>query len=253
MSLKVLLALNNENIRQKIINYIDWIKMDLELVASLNNGSDAKKVLNIIKPDIVITEIKLIGIYSFLEVTPIYNTLVFIDEDMGEIEKAVKFGIYRVEKSPINLDSILINLSQIIENINIEKSHYKILNNKEIFQTIKLTTFTHDLLVLSAISFIQQNYNKNIGLQEAAALLKVTDAHLSRIFKAETGLNYVRYLNIYRINATIELMHKENLTLMKIASSCGFNTMSYFAKIFKRELGIIPSKYRELHILYYKK
>lgn len=227
--------------------------MDLELVASLNNGSDAKKVLNIIKPDIVITEIKLIGIYSFLEVTPIYNTLVFIDEDMGEIEKAVKFGIYRVEKSPINLDSILINLRQIIENINIEKSHYKILNNKEIFQTIKLTTFTQDLLVLSAISFIQQNYNKNIGLQEAAALLKVTDAHLSRIFKAATGLNYVRYLNIYRINATIELMHKDNLTLMKIASSCGFNTMSYFAKIFKRELGISPSKYRELHILYYKK
>lgn len=253
MSLKVLLAIKNEKDRQNIANYIDWIKMNLELVASTDDGGKAKVILTLLKPDIVITELKLKGIYPLLEECPIYHTLIFVDDNMGEIEKAFEFGIYRIEKNPITKENIYNQLSSIIDRINGDKTKYIGLDNNEIFQTIKLNTYSSDLLVLSAISFIKQNYKLSIGLQEAASIIKVSEAHLSRIFKIETGLNYVRYLNIYRLNAAIELMNKEELTIKQIGNFCGFNTMSYFAKIFKRELGISPSKYRNLYIFYKKK
>jgi AraC-like DNA-binding protein len=68
------------------------------------------------------------------------------------------------------------------------------------------------------------------------------------------GIYYivVKYLNIYRINISIELMYNEKLTLNQIGGACGFETPSYFAKIFKRELKVTPSKYRESFILYKK-
>jgi AraC-like DNA-binding protein len=47
-------------------------------------------------------------------------------------------------------------------------------------------------------------------------------------------------------------MYNEKLTLNQIGGACGFETPSYFAKIFKRELKVTPSKYRESFILYKK-
>ncbi|MBK5199931.1 MAG: DNA-binding response regulator [Spirochaetaceae bacterium] len=250
MTLKVLLAIRNKECRQKIANHIDWVKMDLELVASIDNGESAKIVLTTLKPDIVITELNLKGIYPFLEECPIYHTLVYIEEDKGEIEKAFEFGIYKLGNSPITREEVYNQLCSIIELIKKDRIKYNVLSDNEIIQTLELKTYSSDLIVLSAISFIKQNYKRSIGLQEAASLIKVSEAHLSRIFKAETGLNYVRYLNIYRLNAAIELMSREEMTINQIGTVCGFNTMSYFAKIFKRELGIIPSKYRKLYVLY---
>jgi two-component system response regulator YesN len=250
VALSVLVVLKDEKIRQQIAQSIDWIKMDLELVASLNDATIAQTLIQSLSIDIVISEIKIDGIYTLLELCPLYHTLIAIDEAEDEIKKAINFGIYKTIGYPLNVDSIIKEVEKIKNQIIIDKEKFKHTKEGEIYQSIKLCDYSSDLLVLSAISFIKQNYKRPIGLQEAASIIKVSEAHLSRVFKDETKMNYVRYLNIYRINATIELMRDEYLSIREIALSCGFNTMSYFAKVFKREIGISPSKYRKLYILY---
>ncbi|MGH4037012.1 MAG: response regulator transcription factor [Sphaerochaeta sp.] len=253
MVFNVLIALKDEKIRQNLASYIDWEKMDCELIASCSDGLVAQRLTKTLKPDIVITQLDIKGVYLLLSDCPIYHTAIFGEgeKEESEIEKAFGLGIYRYQQKPITLEKISYQLLDIVNLIKKEKSRQ--IESTVDNPTLNLPTYSNNMSVLAAINFIEQNYNKNIGLQEASSVIKMSEAHLSRIFKKETGLNYVRYLNIYRINVSIELMYNENLTLNQIGTACGFETQSYFAKIFKRELNVTPSKYRESFILYNKK
>jgi two-component system response regulator YesN len=252
MILSVLIALKDEIIRQNIASYINWEEMGLELIASTGNGVTAQSLTKSLKPDIVIAQLDIKGIYMLLSDCPIYHTAIFGEgeKEENDIERAFGLGIYRYQQKPITMEKLYYQLHDISNLIKKEKSRYFESDIKS--PTITLPTYSNNMSVLSAMSFIEQNYNKSIGLQEAAAVINISEAHLSRTFKKETGFNYVRYLNIYRINTSIELMYNEDLTLNQIGGACGFETPSYFAKIFKRELKVTPSKYREAFILYKK-
>lgn len=253
MVLSVLIALKDKKIRQNIASYINWEEMNLELIASTDNGILAQSLTKTLKPDIVLTQIDIKGVYMFLSNCPIYHTAIFGEgeKEETEIKKAFGLGIYRYQQKPITMEKLYYQLLD-ISNI-IKKEKEKELENNLVSPTINIPSFSNNMSVLSAISFIEQNYNKNIGLQEAAAVINISEAHLSRLFKKETGYNYVKYLNIFRINICINLMHNKKLTLNQIANACGFETPSYFAKIFKRELNVTPSKYRDSYVLYKKK
>lgn len=252
MALSVLIALKDENIRQKLASYIDWESMQLELIASTDNGIIAQALTKSLKPDIVLTQFDIKGVYMLLANCPIYHTAIFGEgeKEASDVKKAFGLGIYRYQQKPITMEKLyyqLFDISQLIK-----KEQEKEIKPDYNFNTIEIPTYSNNLSVLSAMSFIEQNFSKNIGLQEAASVINISESHLSRIFKKETGLNYVKYLNIYRINKCINLMQNAGLTLNQISSACGFETPSYFAKIFKREMNTSPSKYRESFVFYKK-
>lgn len=251
MAYSVLIALKSLEQRQSIASFIDWKKLDLELIASSGDGIIASSLIRIMKPDIVITELNLIGVYLLLRECPIYYTTIFGEgeREANEVEKAFGLGIYKYQQKPIIKEKIYYQLLESKKELDKEREKQLTrLYNME--PTIKIQDYCDNLTILSAISFIKQNYNKSVGLQEAAAVINISPEHLSRLFKKETGLNYVKYLNIYRINQSINLMYEKRLSLNQICQSCGFPTHSYFAKTFKKYLHVSPSKYREAYIFY---
>lgn len=252
MTYSVLIAIKDLEMRQNITNYINWKELNFELIASVDDGLKASKIVELLKPDIVITELDLPGVYPFIQTCPIYYTAIFGtgEKQENEINKAFGLGIYKYKQKPIIKEKIYYTLLDFKKEL--EKKS-KVSNNEMDLKTIDIIDYVDNLTVLSAISFIKQNYEKNIGLQEAASVIKVSEAHLSRLFKKETGINYVKYLNSFRINMSINLMYKKELTINQICQLCGFPTPSYFSKIFKKFLGVTPTKYRDSFIFYNKK
>ena len=59
------------------------------------------------------------------------------------------------------------------------------------------------------------------------------------------GISLFAYINTLKIQQACEIMQNEKCTLTEIATRCGFNTSSYFCKIFKKIIGISPSEYRK--------
>ena len=57
-----------------------------------------------------------------------------------------------------------------------------------------------------------------------------------------TPIDFVRHI---RITKAIEMLKDTDETLSSIAFSVGFSDPKYFSKVFKKEMGIIPSEYRE--------
>jgi AraC-like DNA-binding protein/ligand-binding sensor protein len=100
--------------------------------------------------------------------------------------------------------------------------------------------------ILIAINYIRNNYHKDINLEEVAAQVGLHPVNLSKMFKKETGKKYTDYLNEVRIEASKNLLLRDDLPLVQVAFSVGFNDQSYFSKIFKKIEGVSPNKWRVL-------
>ena len=252
MSCSLVIIVNDIETRLKLLSQIDWNSLEIELLASVGNGIMGQKIIDLLKPDIVITEFSVKAIYSMLQSCPIYHTIIFgnSEKEMSNTYKAFGLGVFEYAQKPINSDKINFLLLKMKKKI--EKDHQKLIKNQNTKKdtTIKLIQNTSNTLVNSAIHFIEENFSKNIGLQETAAFLSVSEAHLSRIFKQDTKINFVKYLNSYRINESIDLMYDKSLSINQICSAVGINNPSYFSKIFKNLLNVSPNKYRDSFLNY---
>ena len=93
--------------------------------------------------------------------------------------------------------------------------------------------------------YAENNYIYDISMQEAAEEMGYSDAYFSKLFKQYFNQNFTAYLTEYRIKKAKELLSNTNHSIKDISRMVGYTDSNYFAKIFKRLVGEIPSKYRE--------
>ena len=93
--------------------------------------------------------------------------------------------------------------------------------------------------------YVENNYIYDMSMQEAAEEMGYSDAYFSKLFKQYFNQNFTAYLTEYRIKKAKELLSNTNHSIKDISRMVGYTDSNYFAKIFKRLVGEIPSKYRE--------
>ena len=93
--------------------------------------------------------------------------------------------------------------------------------------------------------YVENNYIYDISMQEAAEEMGYSDAYFSKLFKQYFNQNFTAYLTEYRIKKAKELLSNTNHSIKDISRMVGYTDSNYFAKIFKRLVGEIPSQYRE--------
>lgn len=96
-----------------------------------------------------------------------------------------------------------------------------------------------------AILYIQKHYSDTISLDDIASSIHVSRGECCRCFKRSIHLTPFEYLMKYRIFMAAGLIReKKNLSIAELASSVGFNSSSYFNKLFKKYLNCTPTEYR---------
>ncbi len=101
------------------------------------------------------------------------------------------------------------------------------------------------LLVYQAQEFMLKNIGRSLTAGEIAWHLKMSQEHLSRIFKAETGYTLKPYLNMLRVNNAKMLLLHSNMTITEISEKCGFSTQSLFYRTFRQFFKMTPTQYRK--------
>lgn len=116
----------------------------------------------------------------------------------------------------------------------------------ENFLELVLENYNEQILnsVQKAITYINNNYNHNITLEDVANHVSLSANYFSNIFKKTTGLSYIEYLTNIRIEKAKTLLMNLNLTIYQIASEVGYNDSRYFSRVFKSFIGKTPSEYR---------
>lgn len=97
------------------------------------------------------------------------------------------------------------------------------------------------------LQYIYRHYSQKIQLKDLAETLEMPTSSLCRLFKKEIGTTIIEYLNTYRIYNACSLLRSTQKSIQAIAEQCGFDTPSYFIKVFKRSKGVTPLYYREHH------
>jgi len=93
--------------------------------------------------------------------------------------------------------------------------------------------------------YIQDNFTKNITLEDVSREVNISTYYLSRIFKEATGWNFIDYLTSLRIEKAKELLSTTQYSMKEICSMSGYVNPNYFSKLFKKNVGVTPTEYRE--------
>ena len=92
--------------------------------------------------------------------------------------------------------------------------------------------------------YIAENYNKKISLEDLSKHFFVSKSYLSRIYKEVTGFTVNEYINIVRIKKAQLLLEDANYNITEIAEMVGYDSITYFEKVFKMYIKKPPMKYR---------
>ena len=101
--------------------------------------------------------------------------------------------------------------------------------------------------VAYTLDHIHKNYMYKIHQEDIAKELQISVRYLSTLFKKYMNITLSNYINIYRINKSIELMQSDK-SLTEIAQLVGFKDSQHYSKLFMTIIGETPSSYRKSYI-----
>lgn len=99
-------------------------------------------------------------------------------------------------------------------------------------------------LVASAKEYVLKNLDAHLTLGGIAWHVGKGEEHLARVFKKETGQSVFDYVREMRVNHAKTQLLDPSLSLSQIAVACGFSSLSFFSRTFRKYVGISPSAYR---------
>lgn len=100
-------------------------------------------------------------------------------------------------------------------------------------------------VISRAKRFIQDNYCKEISLDDVSREMNISPYYFSKLFKEEEGINFIEYLTALRIDRAKELLADKQKSVKEISTCCGYADPNYFSRIFKKQTDMTPREYRE--------
>ena len=87
----------------------------------------------------------------------------------------------------------------------------------------------------------------NICLDELSDELFLSKYYLCRIFKEYSGFTITEYINIFRIKKAAQMLENSSASISEVASALGYDSVTYFERVFKKFMNVTPLKYKKTH------
>ncbi|MBP7493991.1 MAG: helix-turn-helix transcriptional regulator, partial [Spirochaetales bacterium] len=98
-------------------------------------------------------------------------------------------------------------------------------------------------LIERALQYIKNHFSEPLTLESVADVVGVSPVTLSRLMSEELGMGFARTLIDHRIKKSQELLHRGNLSIKEISTTCGYQDPNYFTRLFKSITGMTPREY----------
>ena len=111
---------------------------------------------------------------------------------------------------------------------------------------------SRDVLVQSAVAYIETHSAEHFSLQKMAGELFVNGSYLLRAFKRGTGCTPLAYHHRVRCEKAKDMLEHSEKSISEVGEAAGFVSSSHFAHIFKKTVGCTPTEYRINHRVYWE-
>lgn len=232
-------------ILEGISRMTDWEASGFQIVAKVRSGSQAMEMLETVKPDVVLTDIRMPvmdGIHltkSMLEVNPDLTVVVLSGyNDYENVREAFKAGakdyVYKAQLSAEDLLSALNGA----------------LSGKKP-QTVAAEDGMKPRLqgiVKDIVAYIDEHYASQLTLDGLSGHFHLNKSYFCQLFKSKTGMSFTEYLSDVRLTKARLLLRQGEMTVSQVCEAVGFQNFSYFCKCFKANTGMTPTAYSRMFL-----
>lgn len=241
MGIKLLIADDEDVIRNGIAKYIQLHTDRFDKIYMASNGEEALEIIFRDKPDILLLDVQMplkTGMEVMQEakragILPCTVILSGYDE-FKYCQQAMRFGARDYLLKPVRSSDILKKVLELSE------ERFEI--SKPVEEEL---TGEKNHLVELAKEYMTEHYYENLTLVEVAQKVGITSGYLSTLFSQTLNKGFVDYLNELRIDHACTYLQQNYLKTYEIAYKVGFNDEKYFSKVFKKVTGQSPSEYRK--------
>ena len=101
-------------------------------------------------------------------------------------------------------------------------------------------------IIADSKKYMEENFNNSeLSIPMLAQRIGISEVYFRKLFKSMYAISPLKYLTSLRLKNAITLMEYPVLSLEECALQSGFSSLQYFCRIFKKEFGISPGKYRK--------
>ncbi len=250
---RVLLVDDEQIERMALAKKIDRYYGDKVNIYHAVNGREAVDMCSDHKNDIIIMDIsmpEMNGVMAAKYIRQIDDkcSIIFLTayDDFEYARNAIKIRALDYLLKPCDINDLLAVMDMAIQKLDREcdfKGNTK--ENKPERKRENVKNFDEQTTIKYLREYVENNYKFDISMQEVAEDMGYSDAYFSKLFKQYFNQNFTAYLTEYRIKKAKELLTDTNNSIKDISRMVGYEDSNYFAKIFKRIVGEIPSKFRE--------
>ena len=218
--------------------FIYSLSKEKEFISNLKNGKmdEAKKQYQGIIADIIV------GSKSDIEIiqTRVIELVVLMSRSVAQDNNAL------TKIAHVNAKIIKeILATKKIEEVNVVSAHAFKYYEKEIRTLHSKPASNNNANVEEMAKYIQNNYKKNLTLDEIASYVYLSTSYASRVFKKVKGISIVEYISQVRIEKAKQLLENPHYQIEEIAENVGYTDAGYFTKVFRKHEGVTPSQYRQ--------
>lgn len=242
MSLKLLVADDEEVIRRGVAKYIKLHTDRFDKIYEAENGQEAIEMVLRYQPEMVLLDVQMPlkdGIDVMREIARAgMNPIVIILSGYDEFkyaQQALRFGAKEYLLKPARAADILKCLNQLAdEAFGVEES------------ALSESDTHYNQLVRIAQEYIVEHYMDNLTLGEIADVVGISSGYLSTLFTQNLQCGFVDYLNRVRIERACGYLEQNYFKTYEVAYKVGFKDEKYFSKVFKKVMGMSPKEYRSM-------
>lgn len=100
-------------------------------------------------------------------------------------------------------------------------------------------------IIENAKEYIKNNFSKDISLDDVSRVANISPYYFSKIFKEDTGENFIEYVTNIRIEKAKELLATTECSMKEICAMVGYSDPNYFSRSFKKNVGVTPTEFKE--------
>ena len=241
MGIKLLIADDEDPIRNGIAKYIQLHTDRFDKIYLAANGREALDTIFRAKPDIMFLDVQMpmmTGIEVMQEARRAdalpYTMILSAYEEFKYCQQALRLGAREYLLKPVRSSGLLQMANRAADELFGGEEEIQIDAAEE-----------KNVLVELAREYVEEHYYENLMLTDVAQKAGISAGYLSTLFQRQLSRGFVDYLNEIRIEHACAYLRQNYLKTYEIAYKVGFRDEKYFSRVFKKIKGLSPSEYRK--------
>ncbi len=236
---RVMLVDSERSFRRLLRVTVDWKALDMEIVGEADNGAEAVRMLDSVRPDLCLMDVDVpyMGGLRFAQLaSERYPELMLVvitsNNDFETARQCISLPVFEYLMKPVGCSTItdlLVRMTPILRERSKKAVEHQRANEASSIERI--------------VQHLQDNYtDSRLNLTSVAQTFGFSPSYLSRKFKIETGKSFIEFLTECRMAKAIE-MAKSREKMFCTANAVGIPDPNYFGRCFKKFTGQNYSQY----------